>query len=127
MTTLTGIIQYKNFAEETKSESSRPYIVLENGSQILLYKKNDNPFENTGFSGYEGQKVSVEGELENGTFVVENITQHFTENPKVSESSFVSNAEEIANNFDKTEYKGEDTSFYKNAFVKKIICILVWF
>ena len=44
MTTLTGIIQYKIFAEGTKSESSRPYIVLENGSQILLYKKNDNPF-----------------------------------------------------------------------------------
>ena len=39
MTTLTGIIQYKIFAEGTKSESSRPYIVLENGSQILLYKK----------------------------------------------------------------------------------------
>ena len=60
MTTLSGIIQYKIFAEGTKSESSRPYIILENGSQILLYKKNDNPFENTGFSSYEGQKVLVE-------------------------------------------------------------------
>ena len=60
MTTLSGIIQCKIFAEGTKSESSRPYIVLENGSQILLYKKNDNPFENTGFSSYEGQKVLVE-------------------------------------------------------------------
>lgn len=95
MTTLTGIIQYKIFAEGTKSESSRPYIVLENESQILLYKKNDNPFENTGFSSYEGQKVLVEGELVNGTFVVENITQHFTENPKVSESSEETENEEI--------------------------------
>ena len=63
MTTLTGIIQYKIFAEGTKSESSRPYIVLENGSQILLYKKNDNPFENIGFSSYEGQKVLVEEDV----------------------------------------------------------------
>ena len=87
MTKLVGTIQNKTYAEGTKSESSRPYIILENGSQILLYKKNDNPFENTGFSSYEGQKVYVEGELVNGTFVVENITQQFTENPKVSESS----------------------------------------
>ena len=87
MANLIGKIQYKVFAQGTKSESKRPFICFENGTQILLYKKNDNPFENNFFSSYEGQKVLVEGELVNGTFVVENITQHFTENPKVSESS----------------------------------------
>ena len=94
MTTLTGIIQYKIFAEGTKSESSRPYIVLENGGQILLYKKNDNPFENNIFSSYEGKKVVMEGELVNGTFVVENIIQQITENSEVSETSEKTEIEE---------------------------------
>lgn len=95
MANLIGKIQYKVFAQGTKSESKRPFICFENGTQILLYKKNDNPFENNFFSSYEGQKVLVEGELVNGTFVVENITQHFTENPKVSESSEETENEEI--------------------------------
>lgn len=73
MTHLTGKIQYKTFAEGTKSECLRPYIFLENGSQILLYKKNDNPFENKGFTEYENQTISIEGEFENGTFLVETI------------------------------------------------------
>ena len=78
----------------TKSESSRPYIVLENGGQILLYKKNDNPFENNFFSSYEGKKVVMEGELVNGTFVVENIIQQITENSEVSETSEKTEIEE---------------------------------
>ena len=94
MANLIGKIQYKVFAQGTKSESKRPFICFENGTQILLYKKDDNPFENNFFSSYEGQKVLVEGELVNGTFVVENITQHFTENPKVSESSEETETEE---------------------------------
>ena len=94
MANLIGKIQYKVFAQGTKSESKRPFICFENGTQILLYKKNDNPFENNFFSSYEGQKVLVEGELVNGTFVVENITQHFTENPKVSDSSEETEIEE---------------------------------
>ena len=94
MTKLVGTIQNKTYAKGTKSESSRPYIVLENGGQILLYKKNDNPFENNFFSRKEGKKVVIEGELVNGTFVVENITQHFTENPKVTESSEETEIEE---------------------------------
>lgn len=73
MTTLKGKIEYRTFAEGTKSESQRPYICFENGTQILLYKKNDNPFENKGFTEYEGLEVQVEGELNGGTFVVENV------------------------------------------------------
>ena len=58
MTKLVGTIQNKTYAKGTKSESSRPYIVLENGGQILLYKKNDNPFENNFFSSYEGNSTN---------------------------------------------------------------------
>ena len=68
--------------------------ILENGGQILLYKKNDNPFENNFFSSYEGKKVVMEGELVNGTFVVENIIQQITENSKVSETSEKTEIEE---------------------------------
>lgn len=70
MTKLTGIIEYKVFAEGTKSESSRPFLCFENGTQILLYKKGDNPFENNGFTEFDGKKVTVEGELVNGVFEV---------------------------------------------------------
>lgn len=75
MSKLTGVVLYRIFAEGTKSESSRPYIFLENGSQILLYKKSDNPFENKGFTNYENQTITVEGEFSNGVFIVENILE----------------------------------------------------
>lgn len=75
MTKLTGVIEYKIFAEGTKSESLRPYIVLENGGRILLYKKGDNPFENKGFAGFEGKKIIAEGELVDGVFEVLSVTE----------------------------------------------------
>ncbi len=73
MQELTGTIQFKTFAEGTKSESSRPFLCLENGSQILLYKKNDNPFENNAFNGFDGANVTVKGEFINGVIEVEGI------------------------------------------------------
>ena len=71
MQKLTGKIIFETFAAGTKSESRRPYLCFENGTKILLYKKNENPFENNGFTEYGGKKVTVEGELENGIFCVE--------------------------------------------------------
>ena len=65
---LSCFVEYKLFAEGTKSESKRPFICLENGTQILLYKKNDNPFENNFFQKYEGMKVSINGDFVNGVF-----------------------------------------------------------
>lgn len=75
MTVLSGIIEYKTFAKGSKSESLRPFICLENGSQILLYKKDDNPFENKGLTEFEGKKVSVEGELVNGVFEISSLRE----------------------------------------------------
>lgn len=71
----TGIVKYLPFAEGTKSESLRPYIILGKGSRILLYKKDDNPFENKFFKAFEGKKVNLEGELENGTLNVESVSE----------------------------------------------------
>ena len=75
MQKLTGTIHYKLFAEGTKSESQRPYIFLDNGGQILLYKKEDNPFETNGFTAYDGKEVTVEGEFTEGVFEVETILE----------------------------------------------------
>lgn len=65
---LIGVVEYKLFAEGTKSESKRPFICLANGTQILLYKKNDNPFENNFFQKFEGMKVTITGDFVNGVF-----------------------------------------------------------
>lgn len=75
MTRLFGKIKYMMFAEGTKSECMAPYIFLENGSQIMLYKTGDNPFENKAFLSYKDKEISVEGELIDGVFEVENIIE----------------------------------------------------
>ena len=72
----------------------RSTIKFRNFGSCIAYKKNDNPFENNFFSSYEGKKVVMEGELVNGTFVVENIIQQITENSKVSEISEKTEIEE---------------------------------
>lgn len=74
--TLTGTIQSKLYAQGSKSECMKPYIFLENGSQILLYKENDNPFENNAFTEYEGKNVSVTGEFTDGVFTVNAIDEN---------------------------------------------------
>lgn len=71
--TLTGTVKYLPFAQGTKSESLRPYILLGKGSRILLYKKSDNPFENNFFASFDGQKVRVSGEIVNGTLEVDSV------------------------------------------------------
>ena len=74
MANLIGKIQYKVFAQGTKSESKRPFICFENGTQILLYKKDDNPFEN--------KTVEVEGDLVNGVFEVTSVKEYVAEEKK---------------------------------------------
>jgi len=71
MQKLTGEIKYKVFAEGTKSECQRPFVFLENGTQILLYKIDDNPFENDFFRSFENQKVLISGEFNDGVFEVD--------------------------------------------------------
>lgn len=82
MANLIGKIQYKFFAQGTKSESKRPFICFENGTQILLYKKDDNPFENNGFLSFEDKTVEVEGDLVNGVFEVTSVKEYVAEEKK---------------------------------------------
>ncbi len=73
MNKFTGTITYQVFAQGTKSECERPYLITENGDKVLLYKKNDNPFENRGFAEYADRQVVLEGELVNGVLHVETV------------------------------------------------------
>lgn len=75
MLKLTGILNFRTFAEGTKSESLRPYLDLENGSRFLLYKTSDNPFENNAFNGFEGKKITVSGDFSDGVFKVESFEE----------------------------------------------------
>lgn len=70
---LEGVLRLLPFAPGSKSEGIRPFLVGDDGSRVLLYKKQDNPFENRGFHGVENQRVQVEGELRGGTFHVEQL------------------------------------------------------
>ena len=70
ITKLTEKINFDVFAAATKSESKRPYLITETGEKILLYKLNDNPFENKGFTEFEGKNVTVAGEFKDNAFIV---------------------------------------------------------
>jgi len=93
MEKLIGKIEYQTFAEGSKSESQRPFLATENGEKILLYKKNDNPFENTVFSDFEGKNVIVEGEIKENTFVVYEI-RHNDEESSVAVENIDESLEE---------------------------------
>jgi|GEM_PF-6890190 len=75
MKQFTGTVQYAPFAQGSKSEGERPFLVAEDGSRILLYKKNDNPFENKGLSAYAGKRVLLQGEVVNGAIEVEAVEE----------------------------------------------------
>lgn len=73
VTELTGKIKLDTFAADSKSESKRPYLIKDNGEKILLYKKNDNPFENKGFTDFEDKEVVLTGEFNENTFIVSEV------------------------------------------------------
>lgn len=81
-----GLIRYKLINEGSKSESLKPFLCLANGNQILLYKKDDNPFENKSFKNYENKTVIIEGDFLEDIFIVEKIS---TEDNKEVEQKVV--------------------------------------
>ncbi len=73
MSKIKGFVKLQVFAEGSKSESLRPYILFGNGGKLLLYKKDDNPFENQSLKDFIDKFVYIEGELVNEVFEVETI------------------------------------------------------
>lgn len=70
---LEGEVQFLPFAFGSKSQGIRPFLVGEDGSKVLLYKEDDNPFENNGLRELNGQWVQVEGAFRGKTFCVEQV------------------------------------------------------
>ena len=50
----------------SKSEVLVPTLYLNRDKKIRLYKRGDNPFENSTFNDYDGKHVEVQGELIHG-------------------------------------------------------------
>ena len=60
---LQGIVVFMPFDVGSKSETLAPILYLNRDKKIRLYKKGDNPFENSTFIDYDGKSVETQGEL----------------------------------------------------------------
>lgn len=63
---LQGIIVFIPIDVGSKSEVLMPTLYLNRDKKIRLYKRGDNPFENSTFNDYDGKHVEVQGELIHG-------------------------------------------------------------
>ena len=70
-----GTIVFLKANEGSKSEAAVPF--LYQGRDTPLQKimlRDDNPFENNGFSSYDGKSVEISGEIAlSGTFIVDEV------------------------------------------------------
>lgn len=65
-TTLQGIIVFLSSDIGSKSEAKIPFLYVNREKVIRLFKRGDNPFENSTFNDYDGKHVEVQGELVHG-------------------------------------------------------------
>ena len=85
---MKGTIIFKESNKQSKSHGFFPYLETEDGNQIKIRMLNENPFENSTLSEYEGKTVEVEGELsDTGTFIAESIREIESETQESVEPS----------------------------------------
>jgi hypothetical protein len=65
-TTLQGIIVFLSSDIGSKSEAKIPFLYVNREKVIRLFKRGDNPFENSTFNDYDGKHVEVQGEFVHG-------------------------------------------------------------
>lgn len=63
---LQGIVVFIPVDAGSKSETLAPILYLNRDKKIRLYKRGDNPFENSSFNDYDGKHVEVQGEFVHG-------------------------------------------------------------
>lgn len=63
---LQGIVVFMPVDAGSKSETLAPILYLNRDKKIRLYKRGDNPFENSTFNDYDGKHVEVQGEFVHG-------------------------------------------------------------
>ena len=73
--TLVGTVVFLAANRGSKSEGTFPFLYLGRDARpVRLLLKGDNPFENKGFSEYDGKAVEVSGKTTDaGLFVVETV------------------------------------------------------
>lgn len=72
---LRGTIVFLKANEGSKSEAEIPFLYQDRNTPLQkVMLRDDNPFENKGFSAYDGKPVEVSGEIAlSGTFVVDEV------------------------------------------------------
>ena len=72
---LRGTIVFLKANEESKSEAAIPFLYQDRDKQLQkVMLRDDNPFENSGFSFYDGKLVEISGEIAlSGTFIVDEV------------------------------------------------------
>lgn len=72
---LRGTIVFLKANEGSKSEVAVPFLYHDRDTPLRkVMLRNDNPFENNGFSSYDGKPVEISGEIAlSGTFVVDEV------------------------------------------------------
>lgn len=72
-----GVVIYLRVNEGSKSECVVPFLYQGRDAEPLqIMLKDDNPFENGGFTEYDGQKVAITGNLsQGGVFIVDSVVR----------------------------------------------------
>lgn len=74
--TLSGVVIFQRTNAGSKSEALLPYLYRGKDEPLLpVYLKDDNPFENSGLTAYDGQSVTIVGAIERGKFVITEISK----------------------------------------------------
>jgi hypothetical protein len=73
---MEGYILFLPFAEGSKSEGLRPFLVNSSQGVKMLYRKEDNPFENTSLRPFHTKYCRVKGNAgQAGVFLVDSIEE----------------------------------------------------
>ena len=72
---LQGTIVFLKANEGSKSEALVPFLYQSRDVPLQkVMRRDDNPFENNGFTPYDGKTVEISGEIAvSGTFVVDEV------------------------------------------------------
>lgn len=73
--TFTGTIIFQRTNEGSKSESMQPFLYINQNQIIHIFLKDSNPFENNSLQKYDGCNVTVEGYMNNDTFIINSISK----------------------------------------------------
>lgn len=74
----SGTVIFQKINEGSKSESTQPFLYINQNQIIHLFLKDSNPFENNNLQKYDGCNVTVEGYMDNDTFIIHSISSETT-------------------------------------------------